>query len=314
MTREATMKIVETITPPDDAPTPVAVRELPSEAPVNRNAIEPIVTRLGDEIFASSLDVAAFFHKRHDHVLRDIDVLTSNPELGARSWFTEAPRIVATGDGGKRESRTVNMTRKGFTMLAFGFKGARARGFQSRYIDAFDKMEQEIRSRAVVGPDLSDPHVLRTLLLESSEREIKLQGTVDKMAIENAAIEQAKLNAEDLAARVAAENATIKPKATAFDHLCDADGALCITDAAKALSVRPKDLFDYLSRNGWTYKRIGSVEWLGYQSKIIEGTLIHRAASVVVADGSERIRTQVRVTAKGLGRLAILLSPPPRLI
>jgi len=32
----------------------------------------------------------------------------------------------------------------------------------------------------------------------------------------------------------------------AFERIAAADGAMCITDAAKVLQVRPKDLFGYL--------------------------------------------------------------------
>lgn len=54
----------------------------------------PIVSVRDGGVFANSRDVAAFFEKRHDHVLQDIDNLVStggSPELGnprIRVWRT----------------------------------------------------------------------------------------------------------------------------------------------------------------------------------------------------------------------------------
>ena len=42
----------------------------------------------------------------------------------------------------------------------------------------------------------------------------------------------------------------IEPKAAALDRISTADGSLCITDAAKALQLRPTDLFQRLSLQG----------------------------------------------------------------
>lgn len=48
-----------------------------------------------------------------------------------------------------------------------------------------------------------------------------------------------------------------------------------ITEAAKTLGVRPKELFDWLSRNGWIYKRANGATWLGYQDKCNQGRALH---------------------------------------
>ena len=31
---------------------------------------------------------------------------------------------------------------------------------------------------------------------------------------------------------------------------------MCITDVAKILKIRPKELFSFMSSNGWIYKRV----------------------------------------------------------
>jgi len=118
--------------------------------------------------------------------------------------------------------------------------------------------------------------------------------------------------AADLAEQVTQQKAAIAelaPKADALDRIAEAEGSLCITDAAKALQMRPKDLFTYLRSHGWIYRRIGSPHDLGYQSKVAAGLLEHKVTTVLRADGTEKLTEQVRVTPKGLAALAKLFPP-----
>lgn len=127
-----------------------------------------------------------------------------------------------------------------------------------------------------------------------------------------------------MAAALIEANATMQAQAkqieameedvAAHERLTKADGSLNVTEAAKNLGMRPKDLFDWLSHNGWIYKRPGSSYWLGYQPKCNQGLLEHKSTTVIRADGSEKITEQVRITPKGLSVLAKLIFPPARLI
>lgn len=104
--------------------------------------------------------------------------------------------------------------------------------------------------------------------------------------------------------RLTAECEALLPRAEAHDRLSAADGSLSVTEAAKALKVKPKTLFAWLSRNRWIYRRTGSARWLGYQAHTSNGDLEHRTTTIICGDGSEKITEQVRVTAKGLTKLA----------
>lgn len=155
--------------------------------------------------------------------------------------------------------------------------------FTARLVDRW----QELEARAADPMRaLSDPVTMRGLLLTYSEKVLQLQ----------------------------AANAELVPKAEALDRIATADGSLNITEAAKALQMRPKDLFSYLCEHGWTYRRPGASSWLGYQSKTNSGLLEHKVTTVLRADGSEKITEQVRVTSKGLARLAKLLQPTAMLV
>lgn len=99
----------------------------------------------------------------------------------------------------------------------------------------------------------------------------------------------------------------MKDDVSAYNRVVAAEGSLTITEAAKNLGLRPKDLFTWMSTNGWIYKRPGAASWLGYQPKANAGFLEHKSTTVHRPDGTEKITEQVRVTAKGLDRLVRLI-------
>lgn len=246
---------------------------------------QPLVHARDGEVFANSRDVAAFFGKEHRSVLAGIDnLIQQEAELGLHS-FMQTPYVEASNG---QTYRSFDMDRDGFTLLAMGFTGAKALKWKLAYISAFNALEAECRRIAQSGPviDLNDPVQLRGLLLNYSANAEKLERRVQELL----------------------------PSQEALDRISQADGSLCITDAAKALQMRPKELFEWLRQNGWIYKRAGSASDLGYQSKTTAGLLEHKVTTVLRADGSEKVTEQVRITPKGLTKLAALAKPSIRLI
>ncbi|MBW6397041.1 phage antirepressor KilAC domain-containing protein [Roseomonas sp. HJA6] len=105
-----------------------------------------------------------------------------------------------------------------------------------------------------------------------------------------------------------AELAVAAPKAAALDRIATAaDGSMCIIDAAKALQEKPKALFSYLQANRWIYRRAGGKGWVAYQDRLKSGLLECKVTEITRSDGSEKIVEQVKVTAKGLARLAEIM-------
>ncbi|MGH8027222.1 MAG: phage antirepressor KilAC domain-containing protein [Pseudoxanthomonas sp.] len=136
----------------------------------------------------------------------------------------------------------------------------------------FDEVLPQIGRTGGYGmPDLNDPGTLRTLLL----------GYTAKLE------EQA-------------------PKVEAFERIADASGALCLTDAAKALQIPRGRFIAWLQEHTWIHKRIGT-SWQAYAPRISQGVLVHKVV-VRGAGAEERIYGQVLVTPKGLTRLAELLT------
>jgi phage antirepressor YoqD-like protein len=99
------------------------------------------------------------------------------------------------------------------------------------------------------------------------------------------------------------------PQVAAIKRLASACGAICITDAAKQLQIRPAQLFDWMQQNRWIYRRSGSTRWVAREPRITSGLLIHKVTSLKPDQetGVERAAFQPLVTPKGLTRLAELL-------
>lgn len=106
--------------------------------------------------------------------------------------------------------------------------------------------------------------------------------------------------------------AEMAPKVEALDRIATASGSLCITDSAKALQLPPRDLFNYLRKHGWIYKRPGAAHDIGYQARVASGDLEHKVTTVLKPDGSEKVTEQVRITPQGLTKLAKLISKAAR--
>ncbi|HHQ4786419.1 phage antirepressor KilAC domain-containing protein [Aeromonas hydrophila] len=95
-----------------------------------------------------------------------------------------------------------------------------------------------------------------------------------------------------------------KPKVEALERIAIAEGSLNLTEAAKALQQPPRKFNQHLCSQRWIYKRAGGKQWLGYQDKVQQGLVEHKVTMVPLADGGERLCEQVRITPKGLTRLA----------
>jgi Rha family phage regulatory protein len=225
------------------------------------------------EAMADSRDVAAYFGKQHKNVLRDIRALHCSEEF-RRLNFEPKYIMDLTGESVSH----VFMTKDGFLFLVLGFGGDTAGKLKETYIRQFNAMEEELRRRKSFDATaiLNDPAAMRGILLSYTEKVIALE----------------------------AEKAAMTPKVEALERIAEADGSLCITDAAKTLQVRPQELFRFLRSHNWIYRRVGADHDCAYQAKLASGLLEHKTSTVTRSDGSEKVTTQVRVTSRGLTRLA----------
>lgn len=126
--------------------------------------------------------------------------------------------------------------------------------------------------------DLSDPATLQRLLLEHTGKMVDAGEQIAQLA----------------------------PKADALDRLADAQGSLCITDAAKALNVQPRRLFAWMEANRWIYRRSEGGHFVAFGAKLEAKMLEHKGTTISVRGRPDKWVEQVMVTPKGLARLAEL--------
>ena len=113
-------------------------------------AIQPALAVIDGKATALSIDIARHFGKRHDNVLKSIRLLIK--QLGqehAHNFVQTQVNIEISGalnfEGASRKSPAYRLTRDGFTLLAMGFTGKQALQFKLAYIDAFNRMEEQLR-------------------------------------------------------------------------------------------------------------------------------------------------------------------------
>lgn len=177
--------------------------------------------------------------------------------------------------GGKQAVTIFNES--GVMLLTMLSAQPRAKDFRRWAVRVLKQYRQEAQS---FDPRkmFDDPSAMRELLLGYTEKVLQLEDTVAEQA----------------------------PKAKAFDRLTSTEGTLCITDAAKNIGIRPKDLTQLMFANGWIYKRYGS-PWVAYASKLHQQLLMHKSVLISGSDEEPRYAQQVRITQKGLSRLALMV-------
>lgn len=257
----------------------------------------PVVSMHGGVPMADSRDVARFFGKEHKNLLRSIRTAKCSEDFRGRNFEP----FVSKGLAGEDVTEYVLMTKNGFAFVCLAFTGEKAAAFREDYINAFDRMEQALRNPPSADPllALQDPRQLLQLLGTYAERTLALEAEVE-----------AKGRALVVRDAVIAEQ---RPKVDALDEIAGTEGTWCITDAAKELGIKPKHLFRYMrdkdAKMRWLYQRSPSSPEVAFQDRLDDETLVHKVDKVPLPDGTKKSVTQVRVTALGLTRLAVIFAP-----
>lgn len=97
------------------------------------------------------------------------------------------------------------------------------------------------------------------------------------------------------------------PKVEALRILSEAEGSVCITLAAKELGMKPGKLFAWMRANRWLYRRSDNGPYVAYQPRIDSGHLCHKVEAIPREGKPDKLFEQVRVTPKGLAKLAQLV-------
>ena len=208
----------------------------------------------------SSKEIAELTGKRHDHVIRDIRSMLDqlqNPNLG-----TEDYQVILAPN---------NMTSE--ILLNKDLSVCLVSGYNVQLRMAIIKRWTELEAQA--QPQFNLPTTFSQALLLAAQ------------------LEEQK---EQLALQVAQQQQVIEvtqPKADVYDVIANRDNTYTIRDTAKLLKMRPKDLTDWLLKNGWIY---------GKTSATYKPFAAHDRNHLKLV--ASNYGTQVRVTGKGLVWLA----------
>lgn len=102
--------------------------------------MKDLVIMHDQQAVTTSLKVAEIFEKKHQHVMESIRKLTVENST-VRKMFVEDSYL----NSRNQQQPMYYMNRDGFTLLAMGFTGSKAMEFKLKYIDAFNKMEKQIK-------------------------------------------------------------------------------------------------------------------------------------------------------------------------
>ena len=177
---------------------------------------EIILKEENGQVLASSREVAEKFGKRHDSVLRDIDNLIKSDSTIL--WSEMFKETTYTNSRGK-DYRCFDMNRDGFSLLSMGFTGKEALEWKLKYINAFNQMEEKLKS----STQLTEEEKYKLMLFSKDASEVAYA--------HNKLVEIA-------TAPLVAEIKEQKPKVEYHDDVLNKEGLITTTVIAKDLGFK----------------------------------------------------------------------------
>ena len=203
---------------------------------------EIILRNENGQILASSREVADRFGKNHKDVLESIRNLTA--ENSAVKDMFQISRY--TNSRGRNYDQYL-MNRDGFSLLAMGFTGKKALEWKLKYINAFNIMEEKLKS----GNYLSDEEKWKLQLFSDDPLEVRIAH--EKLC----------------ELEVAKATAPLIPKAEYHDNVLNKKGLISTTTIAKDLGLRSAmrlnqimNLNEIIWKNSGVWNPRADYEWL----------------------------------------------------
>lgn len=218
----------------------------------------------GEPLTMTSREIAELTGKEHKHVMRDIRALLTELNVDPEGY---AQNWTDPQNGQKYPM--FSLPKRETLILVSGYSVA----MRAKIIDRWQELEAQAADPMRV---LSDPAAMRGLLLGYTEKVIALESKVEELA----------------------------PKAKALDRIATfSDGSYCIRDAAKVLGVPERKFSQLLHKRNIAYPQSPG-KWRAYSEPLKAGLVEQKTTTGQKADGSEWQSVQVRITAKGMAKLA----------
>ena len=139
-----------------------------------------------NQVVVSSLDIAKHFSKNHRDVLRDIRVeigyAQNCADPSASEMFYETTYIHPQNG---QEYPMFLINRDGFMLLAMGFNGEKASMWKRKYIQAFNQMEEQIKTLLAPSYQIADEIKRAERWLEEARERKQLAETNQVLIAEN---------------------------------------------------------------------------------------------------------------------------------
>jgi len=212
----------------------------------------------------SSLQIAKVFDKNHRDVLKAISDLRKGVAQNFADLFYEDTYIHPQN---KQRYRMFYMTKDGFTLLAMGFTGKKATQFKLQYINAFNQMENQLKTGGY--------HIPATMS-EALRLAADQQDQIEEM----------------------------KPKAIFADSVATSNKTILIGDLAKIIKGNGIDiggtrLFQWMRDKGYLVRRKGADYNSPTQRSMNLGLFKIKESSHVNGDGVTVVTKTPKVTGKG---------------
>lgn len=223
---------------------------------------EELVQVENNQVVTNSRNVAEHFEKEHKTVLRAIENLAAQ-NCATRFFFK------TTYENRGKQYPMYLMNRDGFSLLVMGFTGKKAIEWKLKYIEAFNKMEEEIKSTALVLPDFTNPAEAARAWADQYEKTQKLL----------------------------AENKVLKPKADYTDRILASNKTVTTTAIAKDYGMSAKGFNKMLHDMHVIYKASG--QWFLYAKYQDKGYTHSKTFDFRGSNGEDNCKMHTEWTQKG---------------
>ncbi|PAF53277.1 hypothetical protein BKH42_06920 [Helicobacter sp. 13S00482-2] len=218
---------------------------------------------IDNKIYVSSLEIARVFEKRHDNIIKSIESL---PNDSFRLLNFEVSEEVRKNGIFEKPTKYYNLTRDGFSLLVMSFTGSKAYFWKTAFIDAFNKMESQLKTPKIPENYIQALELALTQAKTINALEYKIQND--------------------------------KPLVTFAKTVTDASNAISIGEFAKLLfdeniKIGQNRLFKYLREN--KYLLMNNQPYQEY----LEKGYFKLIESTYETSYGQRIATKTLITGKG---------------
>lgn len=137
------------------------------------------------QLVVTSRQVARDFQKEHRNVIRDIEELIDKIGV-AQNCADLFIKTEYQHEQNKQWYKEYLLTRDGFSLLVMGFTGKRALEWKLKYIEAFNKMEEYLKSKQAILTNNLSPQLQVLINLELEQKRIKKEMTETRQVADKA--------------------------------------------------------------------------------------------------------------------------------